>query len=276
LQEFHHYRLRWGGVQAARVLVEMTRNEIKSEYNATRKRLHDRFKTLFPSQRMHPNNLRALYEQTPAIGAEASSFRGTSPFTALVVNGMRGRDDDQKETVLSYNLTTLLMQAVLEPISLDEAYRRAGKRAEALEQTDPLIAYRVVGWLPQKPRRLSILLNERTSDWSAEFFGTVIEQRHFRFNIEPNDIPEIRALNDALEDRALVSLLIRPGDMKNLYNADPAAIRLYFRLGLSLELLSFTSVDGASSGCAAFGRDALLLDSLIYHRKSDVHDPMFG
>lgn len=278
LQEFQQYRVRWGGVQAASVLAAMSTKEIRVEYKETRMQLFDQFQRLFPKRMLHPNYLLELRAQTPEICQEAASFRGTSPFTALVINDMLGEDaaTGTAESVMPYNLITLLLQARLERLSLDEAYRRAGDRAEALRKTDPLIAYRVVGWLPQKPRKVSILLNEPTRSWPSEYFGTVIEQGGFRFEVEPNDIPELRQLNEMLEARTLVALLIRPGDLKRLDVADPATLRLYFRLGMSLELFSFRSQDSASQGCVAFGRDALLLDSIIYQSRSDNNEPMYG
>jgi hypothetical protein len=254
------------------VLAAMSSKEIRVEYKETRTRLHQRFQRLFPKGKLHPNYLLELREQASEICKEAESFRGTSPLTALAINGMQG---DDAGAVMSYNLTTLLLQAKLETVSHDEAYRRAGDRAEALRKTDPLIAYRVTGWLPKQPRRVSILLDEQIAGWDGGDFGAVIEQNHFRFVVEPNDIPELTLLNEMLEARTLVALLIRPGDLKRLDVADPAALRLYFRLGMSLELFAFRSQDGAS-GSVAFGRDALLLDSLIYRSKSDNNDPMYG
>ncbi len=274
LQAFREYPERWGGYQAGAVLAEMGEKEVRVEYAQTRQRLQRRFQSLFPVRMLHPNTIREMGENNRIhIWEEAVSFRGSSPFAALVINTLSTGD-----SVLSYNLMTLLQQGILDPIPFDQVYRLAGDRAEALKKTDPLIAYRLNGWLPHKPRRLIFRLNEPTSTWGAERFGTVIEQDRFRIEFASgNDIPrDMTQLNAEIETRTLVTLLIRAGDVKKLYSADPDSIRTYFRLGMSIELFRFRSQDGISEGTVAFGRDALLLDSLIFRRKSSTDDPFFG
>lgn len=265
VQAFAHYRDRWAGYQAGRVLTKMSSKEIKKTYQHTRTALTTHFQKLFPRRQLYGSTIEEMIDNLPVVFEEATSFRGSSPFSVLVLS----KSGDEEETILSYNLIPLLREGILETLDLDEAYKRAGSRAEALRKTNPLIAYRLRGWLKTKPRRLSIILNEPTREWSDEFFEAVIECEHFRLHVEAGDLPDMLTLNDALETRTLVAFLKR--------NATPDELRVRYRLGLSLEMFPFRSQDGYSTGCAAFGRDALLLDSVTYRGKTrSNHDPMFS
>ncbi|NDJ59841.1 MAG: type I-D CRISPR-associated helicase Cas3' [Chloroflexi bacterium] len=262
-QEFAAYRQQYAGIQAGNVLAQLEQKPIRNQYAEVRERLYGRYAALFPAHLLKRHTLKDWITQTPHIFKEASAFRGTSPFTALVRNTLGGG-----EPILPYNLITLLRYGKLRSLAWEEAYRHAGERAALLEKSEPLSAYHLVGWLDQKPRRLSILLDEPTSGWDSGDFETVVEQHNFKFMIDGPHIPDLFTLNRTLAARTLVAILVR--------NEDPESLRMRYRLGLQLELFAFRSQDDATRGTVAFGRDALLLESLIHYRKSKSDDPMFG
>jgi CRISPR-associated endonuclease/helicase Cas3 len=259
-QAFTDYRHRWAGIQAGRVLGMLEHKEIRHTYAETRTQLRERYKLLFPARFLNAR-LATFIQQNPKTFEEASLFRGSSPFTALVQNMLNPR-----EAILPYNLIPLLQLGVLAPLPLDEAYRLAGDRAAELEKRQPLIAYRLIGWLPKHSRRVAVVLNG--FDWSGNDFNQVIEKTNFTLDVEGGDVPEIAALNRQLRERTLVALLA--------CNLDTEGLRWRYRLGMQLELFPYRSVDGRYTGSAAFGRDALLLDSLLYRDKPQCDEPMFG
>lgn len=253
LQHFDQYVRRWAGVQAANVLGQLGKPEIKTQYQSIVGALNAEYKKIFP-------NPSARFRQLVADGQheilqEAISFRGGNPFTALVLDMM-----GKSQTVVSYNLLPLLLNAELVSVPLDDLYeqaRRQGANVKALERTQPLAGYRLVNWLPQA-RPLEIYLDRQLE---VTRYDTVIEQDCFRLNAP--DVPEMMALNNELEGRILVALLLR--------NYDPEAIRRKLRLGFQLDLLKFHSADG-SRGCVAFARDALLLDSVLFRFRKNKDD----
>lgn len=260
LQEFDGYRNRYGGLQAGSVLAALKGRELRTQYRVTHDALNKRYEGLFPPRLLWPNTL-ARWKTFTAIYAEITSFRGGSPFVALVENALSGN-----ESLMTYDLLTLLRSGRLYSIPLDAAYQRAGEAAATLKARQPLAAFRLEGWLAQ-PRRVSIVLNEDAQSWDETDFETVVESRNFRLRVEGEQLPDLLALNDTLEDRVLVALLIR--------RWDATALRLRYQLGMQLDLLPFTTADSVT-GTAAFGRDALLLDSLFYKNKPRPTAPLFG
>ncbi len=257
MQQFHHYVERWGSVQARHILDELRHGDIKTQYDTIRERLFESYKPIFPRMRSYVS-LNA--DKKTAILNEAISFRGGSPFTALVLDRTQPNSE-----VIPYNLITLLVNAELEEVRLDKLYDYAAQRKQylqALKRNDPLIGYYRHGWL-DKPRRLGIRLNETLP---PEQTGIVVERTGFRIDLlDGPQIPELSALNKALEGRKVVALL--------LPNERVDGLRQRWHLG-QLELFPFCSADGIE-GTAAFGRDALLLDSIVNRfpksnkRKSD-------
>jgi CRISPR-associated endonuclease/helicase Cas3 len=253
LQQFQGYIKRWAGVQAAHVLGELGKPEIKTQYELVRRQLKEQFKTLFPGGvKKYLSLIEA--EQNATLDA-AKSFRDSSPFTAVVVD-----PTGTSQTVVAYNLIALLRNAELQAIDLDEMYRHArqqGQSTKAMKRSQPLAAYRLVGWLP-KPRPVNIYLDRAVNGTLNE---TVTEMNGFRFDV--SDVPELNRLNRRLEQRQIAVLL--------LAGQDPDMLRRRLRLGYQLELFKFRSMDGIE-GCVAFARDALLLDSVLYRQRSSRQD----
>lgn len=256
LQQFQEYIKRWAGIQAAHVLDELRKPEIKTQYESARNQLKEQFKDLFPGA--VKKYLSLVENEQEAILEAAQSFRGGSPFTALVID-----PTGKSETVVSYNLISLLLHAELHPLTLEEMYHHAeqqGQSRKVLERGNPLAAYRLHDWLP-KPRPVSIRL-ERSLE--PALYEVVIESDGFK--LDAPGIPELNNLNRQLAARRLAALLL-PGE-------DPDALRRRLRLGYQLELFKFTSPDGIQ-GCAAFGRDALMLDSVLYRHRTKKPDNPF-
>lgn len=248
MQQFDAYNRKWAGVQAQHILSQLRKPEIKTQYQAMERELRMTYRTLFPAG--YPRYKRLIEDEQMETLAAAQSFRGGSPFAALILDPSTG-----SQTVMTYNLVTLLRQAQLVGMEIADILRYAeekGQSRKALLRTEPLAGYRLVDWLPE-PRPVQIYVD---AELREEQIGMVIETKGVRFDVP--SIPELRTLNQTLETRILVALFLR--------DQDPDVVRKRLRLGYQLELFKFGSRNGVE-GCTAFGRDALLLDSVWWYRR---------
>jgi CRISPR-associated endonuclease/helicase Cas3 len=252
LQQFEKYAEKWAGVQAAQVITALGRPEIRTQYEPFRKHLNDQYKALFPGSTRKYRSL--IDEGKEDILDEATSFRGGSPFTALVLDAA-----NRRQTITPYNLVTLLKDGELESERLEDFYALAARHnhEKALKRANPLAAYTLRGWLPQ-PRVVEIYI-DRVLD--PEHYDVVLELDRVHFKV-PN-VPGLDRLNRTLEERRLVALLIR---------LDADELRKRLRLGYQLEIFNFTSA-GADRGCIVFARDALLVDSVYWRKRTSNDSP---
>lgn len=249
--DFEGYAKDWAGLQAAHVLETFKRIEIRDTYQRTVEALEPLYGQLFkPTFRKQYFRMAQDKYQRPLV-LEAKSFRGGSPFTALVIDHTR-----QHNTVLTYNLLTLLRHGDLEVLNLEDVMAESDNR-RALERHRPLAAYRLHGWLPQS-RRLSFRLHRRIDDWDANHFGQARTQKGFQ--IEAEGAPSLYLVNRTLEDTPLVATLVR--------GLQPDELRRRLRLGWQLALYTFESEDNVT-GCVAFSRDALLIHSALKRSSID-------
>jgi hypothetical protein len=86
------------------------------------------------------------------------------------------------------------------------------------------------------------------------------------FRISAPGVPEMPSLNDKLEVQKLVALLLQ--------DREPEELRRKLKLDYQLELFKFTSIDSVQ-GSVAFGRDALLLHSVLFRFKKKQNDKPF-
>lgn len=251
-QQFEAYVDKWGGVQAAHVINTLGSPEIRTQYEPFSKQLSEQFKKIFPHGAKQYRRLNA--DKQFHVLDEALSFRGGSPFNALLLDLSR-----HSQTIVPYDLITLLKYGELENAEIEDFYeqtRRKGNTTRKLERTNPLVAFKLHRWLEQ-PRTVNIYIDQQLGE---EYFTGVWEIN--RVNLAVLDGPDLLRLNRRLEERQLVARLIhgRPDDW-----------RRPLRLGYQLEIFDFTSV-GKESGSIVFARDALLIDSILWHKRSRSDD----
>jgi CRISPR-associated endonuclease/helicase Cas3 len=248
-QQFADYVHRWAGVQAGKLLKELRDNSIYTQYQRSHERLEKHFKALFGKS--VKKYFALAKEGSKEIIQAVSSFRGGSPFMALI----QDPETDSKQ-IVSYNLMSLLRRADLQAVPIESLLKEAKKHnrnIESLEKTEPLAAYRLLGWRDDY-RDIIIKLD---TELPSEKYETVIEQN--RFCLDCAGIPELQALNENLYDRILVAFVIP--------NKDPHLVRRLLRLGFQTELFDFSG-SGALQGTIVFGRDALLVDSVLRRGKA--------
>ncbi len=253
-QQFANYVDRWAGIQAGKLLSELRSKDIYTQYRISREALEKEFKAIFG------NSVRKYFDLAKASEKEkikaASSFRGGSVFTALIQD-----PETESGEIVSYNLMTLLRRAELKAIPMNVMLQKAqnhGQNAVSLEKTNPLAAYELLGWRDDY-REIRIRLD---AELAEEKICEVIEQN--RFSIDCQGIPELQTLNDTLYPRLLVTFII--------LNVEPQRVRQLLQLGLQTDLFHFIENAGLT-GTVAFGRDALLIDSVYRRRKT--HNAIF-
>jgi CRISPR-associated endonuclease/helicase Cas3 len=250
LQQFDGYIRHWAGLQAAKVLVELSDKHLRTQYKEITELLKTEYQSLFgPSVKKY---FALAKENRGTTISAAASFRGGSIFTALIQD-----PETNSQKVMSYNLISLLLNADLQAVPIQEmleSARKRGQEVNSLEKTKPLAAYRLLQWLDE-PRKIEIELD---AELLAEDHETVIEQNRFR--IFCPSMPELQTLNRYLYERVLVSFFIP--------DKDPDLVRRLLRLGYQLELFRFTA-RGSLTGTVVFGRNALLIDSALIRRKSE-------
>jgi len=262
-QEFDSYVRRWAGVQAGQILAHLKAKEIKTQYAHFMPSLINEYAELF---RYSIGTFGKLEKQgLQEIIKSASSFRGDSPFTALLRDA---RAKEGKSEFIPYNLLTLLRNAELDWLDWDDAereYRNIGQSSPswaALQRGEPLGAFRLRGWL-DKWREVGLTLGYEPELDQRE---QVIELSGFRFDVLGGFEGALR-VSDDLQARTMVCILIP--------DKSPDEVRRMCRLGMEVELLRVKVLgQGDTPWTAAFGRDALLLDSVWLRRRSDTDKPM--
>jgi CRISPR-associated endonuclease/helicase Cas3 len=263
LQAFESYVRRWAGVQAGQVLTSLASPEIRSQYADIQTVLKGQYGNLFGENGI--KKYFAIREAKPWVVQSASSFRGDSPFTALL------QDSRKKEGCsgfIAYNLLTLLRNADLQWLreeDIKHEYQKIGQispRWNIAQPGEPLGAFRLKGWL-EKRREIGLTLDREPDLAQRE---QVVELSGFRFDVLGRFDGDMR-VSDELQARPMVCFLIpdhRPDDVRRMC-----------RLGMEVELLRVKVIgQGDSPWTAAFGRDALLLDSVWRRRRSDTDKPM--
>ena len=167
-QEFAQYPRRWAGVQAAHVLEQLKDYAIRSQYETFRKDLFESYRTLFGGSLKRYFALKRDDQQETFNAAQ--SFRGSSPFTALVRDVSPLHETSE---VQAYNLLSLLLRGELDVLDLKALLRQF----PALKRGRPLIAYKLLGWLDQ-PRAISVLVE---GSLPPEICNTVIECQTYAY-----------------------------------------------------------------------------------------------
>jgi CRISPR-associated endonuclease/helicase Cas3 len=267
MQSFERYLRKWGGVQADHVLERLKEDEIRDTREGQRERLMTVYDRLY---KLNKKRYHAL-QHTSTIRDEATSFRGSSPFMVLVKQS-RGQFQN---TISAYSLLSLLFQADLIPRDLDSLYREAEESKpnsrHILERTKPLAAYELKGWLTT-PRKITFALRQ---ELEADDLMRVIELDGVELKIDSGEhLLELRRLNDALDERHFAARLI---------TETPDDARRRLKLGYHFGLYPFSGKLWHSDeerletigGSVAFGRDALLLDSIYFPPPQQQPDQTF-
>ena len=254
-QEFKHYIQRWGVVQAQQVVITM--QEERDENTGFTDAVIEQYEKFYGSDDksvMHAARKKYywLRKNAPEILSELQSFRGQSPLSC----GIWDTTDNELKTYDLFFLLANTRPEVLEEEEFMQEVRRRGK--EEREFSKKLLYLRIHEYVAERQQMLLGLKSE-----PHELAGT-LQHAHVRTGFIVRDPPviDLDLINLKLKKLKLTCVLSTwsQQEIKSRMNLD-ALFGLYH--------VQDANGNGYS---AAFGQDALLLDSIPHFRFAKVDD----
>ncbi len=251
-QEFEQYSQRWGVVQAAQVLAELESKRKQDANQAFTEALGAQFERFYSAsgKPVMPKALKKYWfyhNKVHEVIEELQSFRGQSPLSC----GIWDIDDHLK----TYDLFFLLANADFEVISSDAFIQEVRKRG--LEERDfrgQLLYLKIAGYVPERlqmvlglQRNLSINPDTLHRVFAAE--GYIVREPRLTW---------LDQVNYYLKREKLVGILSDMGRKE---------LKQRLNLGSIFPLYRLQDMTG-NEYTVAFGQQALLLDSLLFYRKT--------
>lgn len=254
--EFKHYARLWGRFQPAKVLSMLSEKHVRVPFANVRERLKERYKLLTGASMGAAIRDWQSYHSTgdELLVKEAQAFRGGNPFPCGVLK-------PGENEALSYDLFWLLANVRLEFLTRQAFLAATNQLSTSVRPAwakRQLFFFRWQGLLDQRDQ-IAIQLTPTASRWGEERHHTAQVLPGFTLARSTQPLPT--ALNDTLITRSTVALLIP--------DYDPHEARRKLYLTTHIPLLPYSNAADADprQGTIAFGRAALLLDSLLRYRK---------
>src|SRR6266567_3351133 len=257
--EFKSYTQRWGVVQAAQIVAELQGQSKKDANEAFSIALSNQY-DLFYGQQTRPAMLKALKKywafrnKQPEVLAELSSFRGLSPLSCGVW--------DTDNHLQTYDLFFLLANTEFEILSSAE-FMQEVKRQELEERdyNDQLLYLKIINYVPER-QQLILGLPFVVADFATSLHNVQVLDNFF---VREPSFTRRDQVNRALKTKNLTCIL-----------SDMGRKELKQRLNLPTMFPIQRLQDKTGTEYAiAFGQEALLLDSLIFWRKTRGDQAMF-
>jgi CRISPR-associated endonuclease/helicase Cas3 len=251
--KYDFYLQDWGKFQPWHVLAQLSKAPIRTTYADLIQRLSARyqhtFRTSMKSARMEAEDYKksGIFQ----LIEEARSFRGCSPFECGVLL-------DGEPEPLRYDLFWLLANADVLPMArdafCDEVCRR-GYSAKPFEHNRVVSFFHALRLRPERAEVRVELSRARDIDWSPETRG--VAQVISGVQVDCAVAWDLNDLNRHLRGRKFAATLV-PG-----YH--PLDLRRELWLPVLFPMHRYASDSG--EGTIAFGRQALILDSILRRRK---------
>ena len=257
--EFKSYTQRWGVVQAVQVLAELQGQSKKDANEAFSIALSGQY-NLFYGTESQPTMLKALKKywalrnKQPEVLAELSSFRGLSPLSCGVWD-----TDNHMQT---YDLFFLLANTEFEILSPAE-FMKEVKRQELEERDykDQLLYLKIIKYVPER-QQLILGLQFVVADFAASLHSVQVLDN---FLVREPSFTWRDQVNRALKAKNLTCILSDMGRKE---------LKQRLNLPTMFPIQRLQDKTGAEYA-VAFGQEALLLDSLLFWRKTKGDQAMF-
>lgn len=258
--DFAHYAQQWGGLQSARVIMELGNYTVRGQYEELRKTLAQRYQTAFRiNLGYQAKRYKELHQGQKVLLEEAISFRGGSYFTC----GVLDLTEEGADQIKTYDLFALIGNGVLDELTEEEFWRavgRCGLKPKPFERQSPIAFFRLHGFRTERTN-YTVKLQSDLESWSAERFGVATVLRGITVDTEfAHEVPGLNGINRRLEKLPLPALVCA--------GHHPLDLKRRLRLPLLFPLYAFASRDGVT-GAIAFGREALLMEVALKHRGID-------
>jgi CRISPR-associated endonuclease/helicase Cas3 len=258
-QQFRFYASRWGLLQAAPFIahLETAKYDRMDNYGEFREDLLQQFAISFGTtnervkSKVYNYHALARDEKKKELLKEINSFRGSS-----LSCGVWDTTDGELKT---YSLLYILANSKFEIISEDQfmaQVRREGKFEYSFKYQ--LLYLKVLEYLPESDSFNFKLPNHNFGKGDKTLLNTAQVIKGFR--VDKLRQPNVGEVNAILKNKPLVCTITgdwqKPADLKS-------------RLNLPLLFPVYSLGDNISTGyCVSFGKEALLLDSLLFYRKN--------
>jgi len=254
--EFAAYTKRWGVLQAAHVLVELQKQRDENEAFTTA--LREYYDQLYgsPGSPIMPKSVKkywAMSQRQPQILADLLSFRGQS----LLSCGVWDTDNELKTYDLFFLLTNAEFEVMEEKDFLQEVSRRNLAERDFKGQ---LLYLKILKYIPER-LNLVLGLNFDLGENAQAVHQVLVQEGIFVRQPRPAWLDRVNRRLKALKLTCILS--------------DLARTELKQRLRLSMMFPVHRLQDSTGNEYSiAFGQEALLLDSLLFYRKTQGDKPL--
>lgn len=258
--DFAHYAQQWGGLQSARVIIELGNYTVRGQYEELRKSLAQRYQTAFRiNLGYQAKRYKELYQKQKVLLDEAIAFRGGSYFTC----GVLDLTETGADQVKMYDLFALIGNGVLDELAEAEFWQTVHQyrlEPKPFERQSPIAFFRLRGFRAERTN-YTVKIQSDLEGWSVERFGVAMVVRGVTVDTEfAHEVPGLNRINRRLEKLPLPTLVCA--------GHHPLDLKRRLRLPLLFPLYAFASRDGVT-GTIAFGREALLMEVALKYRGID-------
>src|SRR6266566_800727 len=257
--EFKSYTQRWGVVQAAQVLAELQSQSKKDANDAFIQALSAQYEQFYSAagQSVMPRAVkkyRGIRGRQPEIIEELSSFRGLSPLSCGVWD-----TDDHLQT---YDLFFLLVNTEFEVLTGAEFMREVARRGlEEKDFRDQLLYLKIHRYIPER-QHLILGLPYDLGDYASSLHHVQVLDNFF---VREPFFTWRDQVNKSLKAKSLTCILSDMGRKE---------LKQRLNLGSIFPMQRLQDQTGAEYSLA-FGEEALLLDSLLFWRKTRGDQAMY-
>ncbi|MFL5659162.1 MAG: type I-D CRISPR-associated helicase Cas3' [Ktedonobacteraceae bacterium] len=257
--EFKSYTQRWGVVQAAQVLAELQSQSKKDANDAFIQALSAQYEQFYcaAGQSVMPRAVkkyRGIRGRQPEIIEELSSFRGLSPLSCGVWD-----TDDHLQT---YDLFFLLVNTEFEVLTGAEFMREVARRGlEEKDFRDQLLYLKIHRYIPER-QHLILGLPYDLGDYASSLHHVQVLDNFF---VREPFFTWRDQVNKSLKAKSLTCILSDMGRKE---------LKQRLNLGSMFPIQRLQDQTGAEYSLA-FGQEALLLDSLLFWRKTRGDQAMY-
>lgn len=254
VNEFRQYPKRWGAIQSACVHFELEKNpQMRQDYpDAAGGFARDIESALGATiKQMRAQLFRCMEKEKKKIIEEARSFRGSSQLDCGIYD-TTNRDETENERFKTYNLPSLLSNFYFEWMEKGDYVAQAKKAGLATSRFDKALCYlKLMGY------------REVREDW--QFYCSRDDLREIA---KSGKVQILKGLEVTGGSNDISKALSRRSLVCFISDRDRATLRS--KLGLPIHFQAYglsDRVHGKPYYTIAFGRSALLLETLIWHWK---------